>query len=152
QRQLDPASTQEVARDRAVAAAVADDCDPAATRTMGREQRLRRVDELSRRLDEMDPTRARRRLDGVATARERARVRACGAATGVGATDGEEDDRLARRPGRFDEGAAVEEVLAVDADHPRPLVLSERGDELGCVHVRLVADRDRAGETEPRIL
>src|SRR5205814_9483216 len=120
-------TAQQVARDRAVAAAVADDRDAAVTRTVGREQRLCRVDELPRRLDEVDPAGATRRLDGVATARERAGMRARRAAPGVGAPDGEKDDRLARRPRGFEEGAAVQEILTVDADHPRPLVLAEHG-------------------------
>src|SRR5205807_8246023 len=41
---------------------------------------------------------------------------------------------------------------AIDADHPRPLVPGERGEELGGADVRLVADRDRAREAEAGVL
>ncbi len=150
--QLDPTRAEQVARDRSVAAAVADDRDAPAAGPVRREQRLRGVDELPRRLDEVNPAGTARRLDGVAAARQRARVRAGGTLAGLAAAHGEEDDRLPGGPRRLDERAAVAEVLAVDADHPRPLVPAQRGDELGRVHVGLIADRDRAREAEADVL
>ena len=152
QRQLDPARAEEIARDRAVAAAVTDDRDARAARPVRREQRLRDVDERARRVHEMDPSCAAGRFDGVATARQRSCVRAGGAAPRRGAADGQEDDRLPGGPRRLDEGPPVEEVLAVDRDHPSPVVLGERLDELGGAEIRLIPDRHRTREAEPHIL
>ena len=79
QRQLEPVALEQVARDRAVAAAVADHGDPSATGPVRREERLRRVDERARRVHEMDPAGTARRLDRLAAARQRAGVGARGA-------------------------------------------------------------------------
>src|SRR6478752_2637937 len=122
------------------------------TRAVRSEQRLSCVDQLSRRVDEVDTPSEARRLDRVARAGERAGVRARGAAARGGAADREQHDRLPGRPRRLDKGAAISEVLAVDADHARRLVLGERGDELGDADVRLVADRDRPREAEAVVL
>ena len=47
------------------------------------------------------------------------------------------------------ERAAVAEVLAVDADDARVLVLGECADEIGRLEVGLVAERGEAGDAEP---
>src|SRR6476646_8300908 len=119
------------------------------TRAVRSEQRLSCVNQLARRVDEVDTPSEARRLDRVAGAGERAGVRARGAAARGGAADREQHDRLPSRPRRLDKGAAISEVLAVDADHARRLV---RGDELGDADVRLVADRDRPREAEAVVL
>ena len=61
---------------------------------------------------------------------------------------GQEHDRLAGRDGGPHEGATVAEVLAVDGDHARRLVVRELGDELGRLQIGLVAERDEPGKTE----
>ena len=124
--QLDSPRAEQVARDRAVAAAVADHGDAPAAGPVRREQRLRDVDEPPRRIHEVDPGGAARGLDRFTAARERAGVGVRGAAPRIRAADGQEHDRLAGGPRRLHERPAVEEVLAVDPDHARPVVLAER--------------------------
>ena len=64
----------------------------------------------------------------------------------------EQHHRLAG-PGRgTSEPATVAEVLEVDADHPRGLVLRELLDELGRLEVGLIADRDETGDAEADLL
>ena len=88
---------REVARDCAVAAAVADDRDTSSTRPLLGEQRLHRVDEAPRRVDAVHTGCAAGCVDGVERARQRAGVRSRGADSGVGASDGEQHDRLSGR-------------------------------------------------------
>ena len=100
----------------------------------------------------MDPSGATRRFDRLTAARQGAGVRSRRAASRGRAPDGQQDNGLGRRPCRLDERAAVAEVLAVDADHARPLVLRQRGNELRRVDVGLVPDRDRTRKAETEVL
>ena len=119
-RQLEPGRVGDVAGDRAVAAAVADDGDPVAAQRVRAHERLDQVDHLVRRLHDV-------RAGGLAgggdhgdVAHQRAGVRAGGAGARLATRR-----RSAARPacpaarGRVDEGAAVAEVLGVDGDQPR---------------------------------
>ena len=72
--QVEAVQTEQVARDRAVAAAVAHDPDAPAAWPFRRKQRLDCVDELSRRVDAMDAGSPAGRVDGVEVARQRAGV------------------------------------------------------------------------------
>src|SRR6516162_5093950 len=108
--------SEQVARDRAVAAAVADDRDAPAAWPVRREERLGNVDKPARRVHEMDPGCAACSFDRVATARERAGVRSRGATSLCGPADRQQDDRLSGSARRLDERPAVEEVLAVHPD------------------------------------
>ena len=67
---------------------------------------------------------------------------------------GQQDQRLARVPqcaGSVEEGAPVDDVLGVDGDGARPVVVDAGPHEVDEPQVRLVAERDEAGDPEPAV-
>ena len=125
ERQLEPGGRRHVARDRPVAAAVADDGHPRARQRPGSKEGLGQVDHLTRRRHEIRPGRAAGGLDDRDVAHERARVRYRGPDAGVASPDGEQDDRGRCSGRRVDERPAVAEVLGVDSDQLGALVSGE---------------------------
>ena len=146
--QVEPRGGGDVAGDRAVPAAVANDRDPRAPQRARAHERLHKVDHLMRRLHEVHARRARSGRDHGRARDQRPGVRPRGARARLGRADGEQHDGLFGGGGRVHEGAPVAEVLGVDGDHLGRLVLGERGDELRKVDVGLVPDRGEPREAE----
>ena len=73
---------------------------------------------------------------------------------GLAAPGRQQDQRLAgvpQRPGGVEEGPAVDDVLGVDRDGPRPVVADARVQEVDDPEVRLVAERDEAGHAQAAV-
>jgi hypothetical protein len=147
-----PRRDGEVGRYHGGTAAVGDDHESPPLGRVGRKQQLRDVNQLADRRHTQDPGRRASRVDGHRVADERAGVRARGADTRGGLSTSEQHHRLAgmRRSPR--ERPAVAEVLEVDGNQPRGLMLCERRNELCRLEVGLVADGDEAGDSEAGVL
>ncbi len=139
-------------RDADVAAAVAQDGDPAPARGRAAQQRLGGVDELARGAHAQDARGGERGVDGRAVGGQCAGVRVDRAGPGPAAVDGQRDHRRATSHGaggRTREGPSVAEVLDVDSDDLGGVVGGERLHEVGGAKVGLVTQRGKAREAEP---
>ena len=150
----EPDRHQRVGGHGAVAATVGEDRDPAAGHPPRRAQGDEQVGQLGRVVDAVRPDGRARRVDDHRGAGERAGVGGRAAHRRLGATGGQQDQRLARvpqRPGSVEEGAAVDDVLGVDGDGARPVVVDAGVQEVDEPQVRLVAERDEAGDPQPAV-
>ena len=131
-----------------MAAAVAQHRDPAAGQPPRLQQRLRPVDHLGRRRDQVHARGAAGGLHRRQRADQRPGVRPGSAGAGVAAPDRDQDHGLLRGGGGRRERAPVAEVLRVDGDQLGGGMLGVGGDQLGHVEVGLVADRREPREAE----
>ena len=155
QRHCQPGLLCDVGRQGAVTAAVREHAHSQCRRHgRGRAQpdAGKRLDELRRGVDPLDAGCPGGGVDRQPARDEGARVGAGGSGAGPAGAGGEEHDRLAGARGggsRLEKPPAVDEVLAIDGDRCHVRRPGKGGDEIGHVHVGLIAERGEADEAEP---
>lgn len=144
---LEPVAGSEVGRERAVTASISGDRDTPSSHRRADEEGLGEVDELAGRSHADRTRRPAGRVDGGEVAYQGTRVGQRRACARFARSDREDEhgfagtDRVLGRPG---EGAPVPEVLAVDRDHRRRLVIDIGAHDVGHLEVCLIPEGGEA--------